>query len=237
LQEHLRVEGAQVCLIEGSRGSGKTRLALEVLLPWRRNALVIIPGSDVRPSILSELECSSACVVLLEEPEPSFVEAWVKAALGSRETKLVITTKSPEDITLGYLVADDRVLRYRIRPFSETAGWAAYRKRGQASDRPALSALPSLLSAYAEIVADLSQRLELTDRNRDRNLSIFADLEIDLGPKSVELFGEILEGSIKRPSSTTEALVARLLERYREKLAKDVVSKLESYLKPQEPAP
>jgi hypothetical protein len=558
LQDLLRDDGARVLLIEGPRGSGKTRLALEVLLPWRRNGLVIILGSDVRPSILSELECSSPCVVLLEEPEPSLVEAWVKAALGSRETKLVITTKSPEDITLGYLVADDRVLRYRTKPFSETERWlfvsqlgpaldpvfqgfvaaqvgeslstlvlairlgrkcktelaaelgkdlageakrtlsrdefallqrlslvtyarsldeaktlcrlddqsvtlsnldlealegrlwiqqsagvitvvphllgdylaqkadpklvekalgrlpasllgrllerlargnghglwdrilvpeqattsqlrdkirylrlasksnrdiaARYLKgvwatssleqlramdwdtrrgltsvfksllrhrttcgdamewlavlvsAGQPDGQPTanegklltdllcplcpayavdqeirlqvverllgrndaginrtvldslLAALerrsadvllplasgvdtpgvwelknqrhekPSLLSAHAETVADISQRLELTDRDRDRILNIFADLEVDLGPKSVELFGEILERSIERPSPPSEAIVGRLLERYREKLAKNVVSKLESYLKPQEPA-
>ncbi len=115
IREHLSQPGGRVALLLGGPGTGKTRLAIEALEPWVRNAVVVEEAADAAPGFLQELETTEPCVLLVEEPSRDRLQAWVRRALASETAKVVITLRTERRPSLGSVAADERFQEWSLK--------------------------------------------------------------------------------------------------------------------------
>lgn len=114
--------GGRVVVLLGPRGRGKSRLALEALDRWRRNAVVVEEGDEIPPAFLKELEGTDPCVLLVEEPPRDKLEAWVRRGLGSETARLVLTLRH-DRLSLGAWAQHERFREWSLPEIPRRARW------------------------------------------------------------------------------------------------------------------
>lgn len=134
LYRHLSQAG-RVAVLYGPQGRGKSRLAIETLNTWWRNSLVLEESSGLSPSILARLQPSDPLVVLVEEPPPSELEAWLRAALRS-QARVVVTQRTPRSLSIGEFASDGRVLEFSLQPLGPSNCIEVVNQLGSRLDPP-----------------------------------------------------------------------------------------------------